>query len=91
MTGLNYQKPIIATRLSAFEAVLEDGKNALLVDGPTIHGLADAMLRMIRDPELYLRLVENAQENPKKQVQWDDIAAKTELVYLRLLKHIRQA
>lgn len=40
----------VSTRISAIPELLEEGNNGLLVDAGDQQGLADAMLRLIRDP-----------------------------------------
>lgn len=86
MTGLNYQKPIIATDLPAFRTVLENERNALLVPGPSVQGLAEAMLRLATSQQLLDVLRFHAQSNPERQTQWNEIAVKTMDVYRKAIQ-----
>ncbi|MHB1020779.1 MAG: glycosyltransferase family 4 protein [Acidobacteriaceae bacterium] len=86
MTGLNYQKPIIATRLSAFQALLEDERNALLIPGPTVESLTEALLRLTTSRQLIDKLRFHAQKNPEKQTQWSEIAVRTVRAYRKALQ-----
>jgi glycosyltransferase involved in cell wall biosynthesis len=52
MTGIARRKAIVATRLPAFEQVLRDGYNALLVSPGDEEQLASALSRLIDDPAL---------------------------------------
>jgi glycosyltransferase involved in cell wall biosynthesis len=55
-----YGTPIVATSIPAVTEVLEDGSDALLVDPADGLGMADAIVRLARDPELAARLASGA-------------------------------
>jgi L-malate glycosyltransferase len=52
--------PVVATRVGAVPAVVQDGSNGLLVDASTPSGLAEAMSRLLNDRPLGDRLGEAA-------------------------------
>lgn len=77
LTGLNYQKPIVASALPLFRGFLEHGANALLFEQHTPDALARAMLALVHSPALLERLRAGARANPARQTQWPAIAAQT--------------
>ena len=46
------QVPVVATRVGGVEEIVEDGRSGILVEPGNIKGLADAVVRLKRDPEL---------------------------------------
>ncbi len=66
-------KPIVATRLPAIEEVLSDGENALLVEPGNPKALAQAIDRILGDPELAHRLGQKAFEDAQRY-SWDERA-----------------
>jgi glycosyltransferase involved in cell wall biosynthesis len=49
-------RPVIATRVGAIPKVIQDGETGLLVDPGDIHGLRDALARLLTDSDLCCRL-----------------------------------
>lgn len=87
MTGLSYGRPIIATRLPAFESVLRDGENAKLVPFGDEQAFAAALLELLANDDERSRLGENGAATYRAAPQWADIAAQTENVYRSLINH----
>ena len=77
MTGIGHGKAIVATRLPAFEQLLHNEENALLVNYGDVDALASILLRLIKDEPLRLRLGKSAKESHAKGYQWTDIASQT--------------
>jgi glycosyltransferase involved in cell wall biosynthesis len=50
-------RPVVAMREGAVPEVLRDGETALLVSPGDPEAIADAVLRLVREPELASRLV----------------------------------
>jgi len=82
MTGLSFQKPIVATDLPAFCEVLEDGRSALMAPYGDTERFAVALIRLIDDPALRDRLASQAAQIPES---WASIARKTRICYESLL------
>lgn len=54
-------KPIVAARAAAVPEVVQEGRNGLLVSPEDTKGLTEALLRLIREPELRLDMGKHAQ------------------------------
>ena len=80
MTGVSYRRPIIATRLPAFEQVLTEGETGILVDYGDVDGMASALLRLIKDPAERSRLGA-ATAMLEAKYSWSKIAAETKRCY----------
>jgi glycosyltransferase involved in cell wall biosynthesis len=81
MTGIGYSKAIVASDLKAFQELLSDRENALLVRYGNVEALAAAMVELQQNTELRLRLAERLQETQKQLPSWTDIARQTLLCY----------
>jgi glycosyltransferase involved in cell wall biosynthesis len=81
MTGLTQGKAIVATSLPAFQDILEDGKNALLIAYGDVDGFANRLLMLIRDPELRDRLARCARALNLGDNMWNEIARRTLACY----------
>ena len=49
--------PVVTSRVSGIPSLITDGVNGLLVDVPSAPAVADAVLRIVRDPGLRRRLI----------------------------------
>jgi glycosyltransferase involved in cell wall biosynthesis len=90
MTGLNYRKPIVASDLPAFRAVVEDGVNGLLFPNTSAADLARAILRLLTEPTLVAALRLGAAGNQDRQVQWSGIARSTQQTYRKAVDQASQ-
>ena len=72
--------PVIATRVGALPEVLRDGESALLVDPGSIGELAEAVIRVLGDPDLRSQLAAGGRR-VAAQHAWPAIAARTEAVF----------
>jgi|HubBroStandDraft_6_1064221.scaffolds.fasta_scaffold41699_2 glycosyltransferase involved in cell wall biosynthesis len=86
LTGLGYDKAIIASRLPAFEQILRHEDNGLLVDYGDTRQFASQLQRLITDPELRLRLAERLRQSRCQEPGWNDIAKQTAACYHALLE-----
>jgi glycosyltransferase involved in cell wall biosynthesis len=85
MTGIPYRKPIVATRLPAFEQVITHGETGLLVDYGDVEGFASALLGLIESPDERRRLGA-ATALIESQCSWTEIAAATKQCYQAVLR-----
>lgn len=73
-------KPIVATKVSHIEEILQDGTDALLVDFSP-EEMAKAILKILRDKALSERLGASARKKAARSFTWEKIAEKLEGVY----------
>jgi len=52
--------PVVATRAGGIPEMVEDGVTGLLADTRDVNGLTQATLRILNDPSLRMKLIENA-------------------------------
>jgi glycosyltransferase involved in cell wall biosynthesis len=64
--------PAVATRAGGIPYMVEHGRTGLLVDIGDHEGMAAAAIRLLKDPELVMRLTSNAREEVKKY-QWENL------------------
>jgi L-malate glycosyltransferase len=76
-TGL----PVVATTVGGVPEVIEDGVNGLLVPPRDPASLADAIQRILRDPEFATRLVAVGRERARLQFSFDRVVAELQSVY----------
>jgi len=81
MTGIGYGKAIVASALPAFERILRDGENALLVPYGKVDALAECLSGLICCPELRRRLADGLNASQSAVTGWTDIAAQTRDCY----------
>lgn len=81
LTGLNYGKAVIATRLPFFQEHLKDGETALLVDYGDIESLASALQTLIQHPQQSSRLAAALEQQAARAIGWQEIARKTRECY----------
>ena len=79
-TGL----PIVSTRAVGVVDCLEDGRDALLVPPKDARALADAIARMLDDPELRHRLARKALDEVRELYSWQAVGRRIQDVYADL-------
>jgi glycogen(starch) synthase len=65
-------KPVVGARAGAIEEVVNDGKNGLLVEFGDVRALADALRRLLDDPESARRMGQRGREEVQSQFTWDE-------------------
>jgi L-malate glycosyltransferase len=76
-TGL----PVLATPVGGVPEVIENGVNGLLVPPRDPTSLADALLRILRDPEFATRLAVGGREGARSQFSFDRAVSELESIY----------
>ena len=67
--------PVLAARLGGFQEVLEEGKNAVLFDPDRPEELQAALIRLVEDPELRVRLGQASLQTARERFDTRDIGA----------------
>ena len=78
-------RPIVATNLPGIEEMVQDGTSAVLCEPGRAGALADAIMRLMDDPELASRLVRAAQLDVRRRFDISHTVAATQALYERLL------
>jgi glycosyltransferase involved in cell wall biosynthesis len=65
------RKPIITTSLPSVKEVLEDGKNAMLIEPNNPKQLAESIIKLKNNPELGAKISDKAFEDVKNKYTWD--------------------
>jgi len=81
LTGLQYGKAIVATRLPFFEEYLKDEETALLVDYGDVEALARFLQTLIQQPAERARIANALIQQSSQGINWQEIAKKTREVY----------
>jgi glycosyltransferase involved in cell wall biosynthesis len=81
LTGLNYRKAVVATRLPFFQEYLKDGENALLVDYGATNDLAAALKTLIEQPQRRAQLASALTRQTAQGIGWPEIARETRQCY----------
>jgi glycosyltransferase involved in cell wall biosynthesis len=68
--------PIVATRLGAIPDFVEEGKNGLLVEPGDVHRLADALLKLLENPQLCRSFGEHSFQLTKERYSWGAVGEK---------------
>jgi glycosyltransferase involved in cell wall biosynthesis len=87
MTGIGKGKPIVATRLAAFEKLIVHGENGWLFEKDDAAGLAGALADLIRNPSLRERLgrASSPDRAAEAGLEWPAIAAGHQAAYAAAL------
>lgn len=87
----SFGKPVVATTVGGLPAQVDDGKTGYLVPPRDERALADAIVRLLRNPDLRRRLGANGKR--KSAVEWsaDVVARQTLAVYEVAVKQRREA
>ncbi|MEA1937831.1 MAG: glycosyltransferase family 4 protein, partial [Pseudomonadota bacterium] len=78
-------RPIIATDVAGVREIARDGNNALLVPPCDVEALADAILKLVRDPELRARMGAAGRKLVLEEFSQEQVAAETLDLYRSLL------
>jgi glycosyltransferase involved in cell wall biosynthesis len=74
-------RPIVATRVGEAPAILEDGQDGLLVDPRDVTGMTSALLKLITDRALRLRLGETARRKVAGRFTVQEMTRAYEAIY----------
>jgi glycosyltransferase involved in cell wall biosynthesis len=86
MSCLPFGKPIIASRLGAFAALLKEGEHGYLVTPNTVIELTAAMAGLLADPQRARAMGQNVLGLVDCLPSWHDIAERTIEVYDRAIR-----
>lgn len=77
-----FKKPLIASKVGAFEEVIEDKKNGILVNPGSVDQLSEAIFNLADNKDLYENLLNGVDDFiHSDKMNWSLIAKKTEEIY----------
>jgi phosphatidylinositol alpha-mannosyltransferase len=79
--------PVVASRIPGYDEVIEDGINGVLVPPQDPEALAQAVIMILKKPELKARLAQNARRFALDH-SWDRIARRMERIYYQALNSV---
>lgn len=86
LEGMAAGKPIVASNIAGFPDVIDDGVSGLLVPEKDSAALADAIVKLMRDPSLRERLGVRGRAQVRENLNWETVAKKFVAVYERVQK-----
>lgn len=81
--------PVVATRVGGVVDIIEDGKNGLLVPPADPQAIAEAVVRLCRNPQLRRSLCEQAYKKVKEKYTVEVMVENTIAVYKEALSHFK--
>lgn len=88
MEAMASGKPVIGTKAGGVPELVKDSVNGILVEPGDIDGLAEAILRLLKDKKLRKRLGA-AGLTTARQYKWSDSAKKAKMLYEMALRDAR--
>jgi glycosyltransferase involved in cell wall biosynthesis len=77
---------VITTKVGGISAICINRENVLMVPPGDSKGISEAMITMIKNPELRKKLVENGRKLVENNYEWDKMAKKIESIYRGIFK-----
>ena len=77
--------PIVASDINGYRLVMEDNREGILVPESQPEAFAEALLRLLKDPDLRLRMGQAGRDKITSTFSWDLVAGQIEKLYLQLL------
>ncbi|MCL4474357.1 MAG: glycosyltransferase family 4 protein [Actinobacteria bacterium] len=77
--------PIVASDINGYRLVMEDNKQGILVPETAAAGFAEALMRLLKDPELRQRMGREGRKTAEEAFSWDLVASRVEQYYLELM------
>jgi glycosyltransferase involved in cell wall biosynthesis len=74
MEAMSTGLPVVSTNVSGIPELVQDGLNGILVESESPEALADALLRIIKDPSLAQRLGETGRSTILNRFDGEDLA-----------------
>src|SRR5262249_29584863 len=81
--------PVVATRVGGNPELVEDGHNGLLVPASDAEAIANAIARLVEQPEMARTFGERARQRVIEEFSIEHMLARTEALYLRLIEQRR--
>jgi glycosyltransferase involved in cell wall biosynthesis len=83
--ALAAQRPVVATRVGGLPDVVTEGEDGFLVEVGDIDGIANALAKLARDPELRQRMGESGRERVVPRYRVERLVNDVDELYRELL------
>ena len=78
-------KPVVAAATGGLKEIVAHDETGFLVEPANADELADAIIRLLQDPELRFRMGQAARERVRRLFSWQSVVDKAEALYHELL------
>lgn len=78
-------KAVIASAMGQIVNIIQDGENGLLVPAGDVNALASAIIKLIADPDLRMRLGRQARKDTIENHSWEGYTSKLEGLFFDIL------
>jgi glycosyltransferase involved in cell wall biosynthesis len=85
LVSIAFNKPIVVSNVGGISEFLENGQNALIVNGGDVKELEDNVIRLLKDKKLQKKLVIGARKLDST-FDWKNVGDKTIEIYKEILK-----
>jgi len=82
----SFKKPVVVTNVGSIDEVVEDGKTGILVPPRDSAAIADAVAKILKDPQGRLQMGENAYRKMNEDLSWDTVVRETVRVYTQMTR-----
>lgn len=90
LEAMLYRKPVIASNVGGIPEMIDDGVDGILIPPKNPEALAEALLKMLSDPDFADMLGENARRKALEKFRLKDMIEKIQNAYLSALDKNRQ-
>jgi 1,2-diacylglycerol 3-alpha-glucosyltransferase len=80
-------KPVVAFNTCAMPEVVENGRSGILVSPKDYRKLAEAIVYLLKNPDVAHEMGENGYERVKRMFTWDLVASKVEEAYKKAISY----
>jgi glycosyltransferase involved in cell wall biosynthesis len=85
-----FGKPVVCTRVGSMAEIVDDGQTGYLVEPKDPAQLAEAIIKLLRDPDLRHQMGRRALDTAETQLGWDHVAASTCAIYAKAIESKRR-
>lgn len=85
LEAMSSAKPIVASDINGYRLVMQDNKQGILVPETEPAAFAEALLKLLKNPELRQRMGQAGRETVLTKYSWDLVAGQVEDLYMKLL------
>jgi len=90
MEYLSMGKPVVATDVNVLPEIIENGKNGFITNTEDPYSMAEAVIKLLTDVNLYQKIAKNNKESSKERFDYLKEAEKTVAIYESLLLKKKQ-